>query len=92
MTQKIVSLPQAIGQVKDEDVICTSGFVGIGTPDYLLSGLEMRFVETGAPRDLGLVFAAGQGDGKQQGLNRLGHDGLLKRVVGGHWGAYPQNR
>lgn len=87
---KIVSLPHAVSHIKEGDTICTSGFVGIGTPDYLLSGLELRFLETGAPRDLGLIFAAGQGDGKLQGLNRLGHEGLLKRVIGGHWGLIPK--
>ena len=50
--------------VQSGDTVCTSGFVGIGVPDALLKGLEERFLKTGEPRDLTLVFAAGQG---QQG-------------------------
>ena len=87
---KIVSLAEAVALVGRGDTVCTSGFVGIGTPDDLLSGIERRFLDSGEPSDLTLLFAAGQGDGKEQGLNRLGHPGLLKRVVGGHWGLIPK--
>ena len=90
MRNKIVSAAQAAALVKDGDTITTSGFVGIGVPDELLAAIQTRFVDTGAPRDLTLVFAAGQGDGKERGLNRLGHEGLLKRVIGGHWGLIPK--
>ncbi|WP_298983231.1 CoA-transferase [uncultured Roseibium sp.] len=90
MRRKVVSASDAAALVKDGDTITTSGFVGIGVPDELLAAIEARFLAHGTPRNLSLFFAAGQGDGKNRGLNRLGHDGLLKKVVGGHWGLIPK--
>ncbi|MEM9145460.1 MAG: CoA-transferase [Pseudomonadota bacterium] len=90
MRQKVIPAADAARLVHDGDTLTTSGFVGIGVPDALLAALETRFVETGGPRDLGLIFAAGQGDNAKRGLNRLAHDGLIKWVLGGHYGQTPR--
>jgi propionate CoA-transferase len=90
LKNKIVSADEAIAIVRDGDTICVSGFVGIGTPDELILALERRFLKEGHPSGLTLMFAAAPGDGKERGLNRLAHKGLLKRVVGGHWSLVPK--
>ena len=90
MKNKVVTASEAIALVRDGDTLVNTGFVGCGAPEDLLVMLEQRFMETRSPRNLTLLFAAGQGDGAERGLNRLGHDGLLKRVVGGHWGLIPK--
>ena len=90
MAGTVVSPRAAVEVIRDGDTVCVSGFVGVGTPDELLIALEERFLETGHPRDLTLVFAAAPGDGKDKGLNRLAHDGLVKRGIGGHWSLVPR--
>lgn len=89
MPNKVVSPRDAAALVHDGDTVTTSGFVGAGVPDCLLKALGDHFAETGKPSDLTLLFAAGQGDGKGRGLDRLCAPGMVRRVIGGHWGLIP---
>ncbi len=86
---KIMSAAAAVARIEDQATVATGGFVGVGFAENIAVALEQRFMATGAPRKLTLVYAAGQGDGKLRGLNHLGHEGLIERVIGGHWALVP---
>ena len=90
MAPKFMTADEAVKLIKSDSTLATAGFVGNAVPEELEIALEKRFVEEGEPRNLTLVYAAGQGDGKDRGLNHLGYEGLLKRVIGGHWGLVPK--
>ena len=88
--KKVVDAEDAVAVIHDGDVVASAGYGGNGTPDQLFVALEQRFLASGSPRNLTLVFSTGQGDLKDRGLNRLAHPGLLKRAIGGHFGLTPK--
>jgi propionate CoA-transferase len=90
MRKKVVSAAEAIAIVRDADTLCCAGFGSNGVPVELILALEKRFLETGSPQNLTLLFGGGPGDGGTAGVNHLAHEGLLKRVIGGHYGLVPQ--
>ena len=86
----IISAAEAAALVKDGDIITTSGFVASAMPEALNRALETRFLETGSPKDLTLFYAAAQGNRDGSGADHFAHEGMLKRVIGGHYNMVPE--
>lgn len=71
-------------------LISSGTTVGVGwLGDGLADALAASFAARQEPRDLTIVYAATQGEGRTHGLNRLAQEGLVRRVVGGQWHPVP---
>ena len=88
----VMSAAEAVEQfIKNGDTLAAGGFAnGLMHPEEILIAIEQSFISKGAPENLTLLYASGQGDGKERGLNHLGREGLVSKVIGGHWGLLPK--
>lgn len=87
---KFITAAESVSFIKDGDTVAVGGFIGVGHPEEITTYIEKSYLEKQLPKDLTLVYAAGQGDSRERGLNHLGQEGLIKRVIGGHWGLVPK--
>ena len=90
MATKVCTAAEAVKKIKNGDTVAVTGFVGLANSEEILAELEKQFVETGSPNNLFLAYAAGQGDGKDKSLNHLGREGLVRRIIGGHYNLAPK--
>lgn len=89
---KIITAAEAAAQVPDGAVINTEGFVQAGLAETLNRALEQRFLETGHPKDLTIFTVAGQGAGAGTGSDHFAHEGMVKRLIAGHYNLAPTLR
>jgi propionate CoA-transferase len=81
---KVVTADAAVALIEPGDTVVIGGSGGgHAVPEALIVALEKRYLESQAPKGITIVHPVGLGDEKTLGVGRLGHRGLLKRVVTG---------
>lgn len=88
MKNKVITAQQAAELIKDGATVCTIGMTLIGAAESVLKALEKRFLETGSPCDLTYIHSAGQSN-RDRGNQHFVHHGMVKRIIGSHWGWHP---
>ena len=86
----VLTAEEAADLVKDGDTLCTSGFVGNSLAEGLNKAIEKRFLETGSPKNITLFYPASQGFRNGTGGDHYAHEGLVKRVIAGHYNTAPK--
>lgn len=89
---KVLDVKDAAALIQDNDTVAVTGLVGAGFAEYVALGIEDRFLKTQHPSNLTLLFASGIGNTKPgpHGTNIFAHEGMLKRVITGHYQMAPQ--
>ncbi len=87
---KVTTGDVAVQPIKDGQVVASTGAGSLVIPEMILRALERRFLKTGHPRNLTFFHCTGFGNIKDAGPAHLAHEGLVKRVIGGHYGNAPQ--
>jgi propionate CoA-transferase len=92
MRSKIVSAEEAVARIPDGAAVSVSG-AWMLVPDRTLAALEQRFLATGHPRGLTAMFLLCPGGTPDQpGIERIAHEGLLARTIGGSYPNLPDSR
>jgi propionate CoA-transferase len=89
VSSRFISAREAAQLIRSGDTVCTVGMTLIGAAESILQAIEARFLATDAPRDLTLMHAAGQSD-RQRGNQHFAHPGMVRRIIGSHWGLAPR--
>lgn len=83
---KFMTADEAVKLIKDGDTVSLiGGGGGLMEATHTFRAVSKRFLNTGLPRNLTVLHALGIGDKKTEGMNHFAHEGLVKRVIGGHW-------
>lgn len=84
-----ITASELASEIPNGSTIALVGFGGMGQCDKILKAIGQSFKTTGSPNNLTVFHTAGQSD-KSNGIEYIAEEGLISRVIGGHWGLAPK--
>ena len=84
-----ITAGEAAEKIADNSTVCTIGMTLVSASEAVLKAIEQRFEVSGHPADITLVHSCGQSD-RKDGIQHFSHEGLVKRIIGSHWGLQPK--
>ena len=87
----LIDATELAKKIPDNSTIGLVGFGGIGQCDKILRSIGENFKKTGHPKNLTVFHTAGQSD-TTNGIEHIAEEGLINRIIGGHWGLAPKAR
>ena len=83
---KFISKDEIADLINDGDSVgLIGGGGGLVEATLLHEEVEKKFLASGVPNNLTVLHALGIGDRDKRGVNRFAHEGMVKKVIGGHW-------
>ena len=84
--KSILSPEEAAKLIPSGGTVTVSSSAAQLVPDKVLAGIEARFLATGEPKGLTMVFPVAVGDSfGTVGMDHLAYPGLIKRLIGGSY-------
>lgn len=84
---EVITAEEAVRSIQDDSTLAIIAMTQVSASTAILKEIERSFFEEGHPKNLTYLHTCGQASvGKPGGMQYIAHEGLLKRVIGGHWG------
>ncbi|OIU88219.1 CoA-transferase [Microbacterium sp. AR7-10] len=89
MSPQIITADEVPGVIEDGQTVGTDGFTLMGVADEIYAAIQRSYLATSSPSGLTLFHISGQSN-REIGMERWAEPGLLRRIVGSHWGLAPR--
>jgi propionate CoA-transferase len=89
MSAAVIEAAAAAAMIADDATVGLDGFTMMGVADEVYAAIQSSYLNTGTPSRLTVVHPAGQSN-REAGIERFAEPGLMKRIIGSHWGLAPR--